>query len=94
MDPERDTPEFLASWTEYFPEDFHAVTGSPGAVRRAADEYGVKYARVETSSTTGYTMSHTANVYLIDGDGQLRRTYPFGTPAAEMAADIQTLQAG
>ena len=94
VDPERDTPEFLASWTQYFPEGFHAVTGSPGSVRRAADEYGVKYARVESSSTTGYTMSHTANVYLIDGDGQLRRTYPFGTPAAEMAADIQTLQAG
>ena len=94
VDPERDTPEFLASWTEYFPEGFHAVTGSPGAIRRAADGYDVKYARVETSSTAGYTMSHTANVYLIDGDGQLRRIYPFGTPAADMAADISTLQAG
>jgi protein SCO1 len=94
VDPERDTPEFLASWTEYFPEGFHAVTGSPGAIRRAADGYDVRYARVETSSTTGYTMSHTANVYLIDGDGRLRRIYPFGTPAAEIAADISTLQAG
>jgi protein SCO1/2 len=94
VDPERDTPEFLAKWTEYFPDNFDAVTGSPGAVRRAADGYGVKYARVETSSKSGYTMSHTANVYLIDGDGQLRRTYPFGTPAAEMAADIATMGAG
>ncbi len=94
VDPERDTPAWLASWTEYFPEGFHGVTGSPGAIRRAADGYGVRYARVETSSKGGYTMSHTANVYLIDGDGQLRRTYPFGTPAAEMAADIETLQAG
>ena len=94
VDPERDTAEWLASWTEYFPESFHAVTGSPGAIRRAADGYDVRYARVETSSKGGYTMSHTANVYLIDGDGQLRRTYPFGTPAAEMAADIEMLQAG
>ena len=94
VDPERDTAEWLASWTEYFPEGFHAVTGSPGAIRRAADGYDVRYARVETSSKGGYTMSHTANVYLIDGDGQLRRTYPFGTPAAQMAADIETLQAG
>jgi protein SCO1/2 len=94
VDPERDSPEFLAKWTEYMPENFNAVTGTPGAIRRAADGYGVKYARVETTSTAGYTMSHTANVYLIDGDGQLRRTYPFGTPAAQMAADIATLQAG
>jgi cytochrome oxidase Cu insertion factor (SCO1/SenC/PrrC family) len=94
VDPERDTTEFLAQWTAYFPTSFHAVTGTPGNIRRAADGYGVRYARVETSSRSGYTMSHTANVYLVDGQGQLRRTYPFGTPAAQMAADIQTLLAG
>jgi protein SCO1 len=91
VDPERDTPEFLAKWTAYMPENFHAVTGSPGAIRRAADEYGVKYARVETTSTAGYTMSHSADVFLIDGDGQLLLSYPFGTPAADIVADISTL---
>jgi protein SCO1/2 len=94
VDPERDTPAFLAKWTEFMPDNFNAVTGSPGAIRRAADGYGVKYARVETTSTAGYTMSHTANVYLIDEDGQWLRTYPFGTPAADIVADISTLQAG
>ena len=91
VDPERDTPEFLAEWTQYMPDNFDAVTGTPGAIRRAADNYGVKYARVETTSTAGYTMSHTADLYLIDEDGQLLITYPFGTPAAEIAADIATL---
>ncbi len=71
VDPERDTPEFLDEWTKYLPDNLYAVTGSPGAVRRAADNYGVKYARVETSSTSGYTMSHTAELYLIDANGQL-----------------------
>ena len=92
VDPERDTPEFLAKWTEYMPENFHAVTGSPGAIRRAADDYGVKYARVETTSTAGYTMSHSADVFLVDGDGQLLLSYPFGTPAADIVADISTLR--
>jgi protein SCO1 len=94
VDPERDSPEFLAQWTAYFPENFHAVTGSPGAIRRAADAWGVKYARVEGGAREGYTMSHTANVYLIDGAGQWQRTYGFGTPAAQMAADIAALSAG
>ncbi len=93
VDPERDTPEFLEEWTSYLPENLHAVTGSPGAIRRAADNYGVRYARVETSSTAGYTMSHTAELYLIDEHGQLLLAYPFGTPAEEIAADIVTLQA-
>jgi protein SCO1/2 len=91
VDPERDTPEFLDEWDAYLPENLHAVTGSPGAIRRAADNYGVKYARVETTSTAGYTMSHSADVYLIDDDGQLLLAYPFGTPTDEITADLETL---
>ena len=94
VDPERDTPEWLAKWTEYMPESFDAVTGSPGAIRRAADGYGVRYARVETTSTAGYTMSHTADLFLIDADGRLVRSFPFGTSAADIAAGIAQLQAG
>ena len=94
VDPERDTVDFLARWTQYFPENFKAVTGSPGAIRRAADEYGVKYARVETSSTAGYTMSHTADVYLIDPDGRLLWSYPFGTPSKQMVQDLARFNAG
>jgi len=93
VDPERDTAEFLEEWTLYLHDNLSAVTGSPGALRRAADNYGVKYARVETTSTAGYTMSHTADLYLIDKHGQLLLAYPFGTPAAEIAADIATLEA-
>jgi protein SCO1/2 len=94
VDPERDTPEFMASWSQYLPERFHAVTGSAGAIRRAADEYGVRYARVDTGSTSGYTMSHTADVFLVDGHGQLVGTFPFGTSADTMAADIAALGGG
>ena len=93
VDPERATPEFLAEWTSYMPENLHAVTGSPGAIRRAADDYGVKYARVETTSTAGYTMSHTADLYLIDEDGLHLRTYPFGITSAEIVEDLQQLKA-
>jgi protein SCO1/2 len=94
VDPERDTVDFLARWTQYFPDNFKAVTGSPGAIRRAADDYGVKYARVETSSTIGYTMSHTADVYLIDPDGRLLWSYPFGTPSDQMVQDLARFNAG
>lgn len=94
VDPERDTPEFLQEWTAYMPENLHAVTGTPGAIRRAADNYGVQYARVETTSTSGYTMSHTADIYLIDADGRYLLAYPFGTPAAEIVEDLEALNAG
>lgn len=94
IDPERDTPEFLTTWSVYLPEAFHAISGSLGAVRRAADGYGVRYARVETSSAAGYTFSHSADVFLIDGQGRLVGTFPFGTSAAAMAADIALMTGG
>ncbi len=93
VDPERDTPEFLEEWTRYLPENLHAVTGTPDAIRRAADAYDVRFARVDSDSSAGYTMAHTALLYLIDEHGQLLLSYPFGTPATEIAADIAVLEA-
>jgi protein SCO1/2 len=94
VDPERDTPEFLATWTEYMPDNFNAVTGSPAAIRRAADGYGARFARVDTTSQAGYAMSHSADLYLIDEAGRWLSTYPFGTPAADIVTDITMRAAG
>ena len=91
IDPERDTPEFLAEWTKYLPQGLVGVTGSPLAIRRAADSYGARYARVDTDSRNGYSMSHTAFQYLIDGEGNLALTYPFGTPAGAIIGDLDAL---
>lgn len=88
VDPERDTPEALARWTEYLPEGVVALTGSPAAIRAAADAYDVRYARVDSGSAGGYAMSHTAFVHLIDPDGHQRVTFPFGTGWATMVRAI------
>jgi protein SCO1 len=91
IDPERDTPEFLGEWVKYLPAGLAGVTGSPVAIRHAADAYGARYARVDTGSAAGYSMSHTAFQYLIDPEGNLRLTYPFGTPAAAIVGDLDEL---
>lgn len=93
VDPERDTPEFLAKWTEYMPDGFVGVTGSPTAIRTAADAWGVRYARVDSASAAGYSMSHTAFVYLIDRDGLLRLSFPFGTVWETMLDTLDDLTA-
>lgn len=91
VDPERDTPEFLAQWVEYMPAGVIGVTGSPAAIKRAADMYGVQYARVDTGSVGGYSMAHTAFQYLIDKDGVLVRVYPFATSTATILEDMASL---
>lgn len=72
VDPRRDTAAWLKEYLTYLPAGFVALTGSDSQIRTAADAWGVRYARVETGVADGYSMSHTANVYLVDGAG------PFG----------------
>jgi protein SCO1/2 len=89
VDPERDTVEWLRDYVDYLPNGFSALTGTPGQVRAAADGWGVRYARVETGTPSGYSMSHTADVFLVDGGGTLRARFPFGTGADAVVATLR-----
>ena len=89
VDPERDTVDWLEEYVRYLPPGFSALTGTPGQVRVAADAWGVRYARVETGVPGAYSMSHTAEVYLVDAAGRLRASFPFGTQADAILATVR-----
>jgi len=93
IDPERDTPAWLKDYIRYIPKGFVAVTGSPQQIRSTADAWGVKYARVDTGSANGYSMSHTADVFLVDAAGRLRGQFPFGTGPDAVADALRTVAA-
>jgi protein SCO1 len=73
VDPERDTPAFLADYlqTSSFPEGVVGLSGTPEQVARTARAYRAHYERV--GDGPGYTMNHTLTVYLMGPDGQFRR---------------------
>jgi protein SCO1/2 len=89
VDPERDTVEWLGEYVRYLPQGFSALTGTSVEVRAAADAWGVRYAKVETGTPGEYSMSHTAEVYLVDGSGTLRAHFPFGTQADAVVATLR-----
>jgi protein SCO1 len=91
VDPERDTVEWLKDYIRYLPSGFTALTGSATEIRRAADAWSVRYARVEGGDSAGYSMSHTAEVFVVDGGGALRAHFPFGTDGPTMLATIRAL---
>ena len=93
VDPERDTIPWLAEFVRYMPKGFTAITGTPARVKAAADDWGVRYARVETGDPAAYSMSHTADVFLVDAAGQLRAKFPFGTAAETMTAVLREVSA-
>jgi len=88
IDPERDTPEALATYisTEAFPDRMVGLTGTAEQVRAAADEFLADYSRIEQpESLADYTMSHTDLIYFMDADWQQKTFFPSTTPPDEMA---------
>jgi hypothetical protein len=73
------------------PPGFTPVTGTPAEVRAVADAWGIRYARVETDRLDAYLVSHTADVFLVDGGGMVRARFPFGTEAADMVAVLEAI---
>jgi protein SCO1/2 len=93
IDPERDTTAWLKEYVRFMPAGFTALTGTPAQVRSAADAWGVRYARVETDSADAYSMSHTADVFLVDAEGRLRAHFPFGTKPEAMVPVLRSVAA-
>jgi protein SCO1/2 len=93
VDPERDSPERLRSYTEAFDPTFIGLTGSAeqlAEVRQAYDVVAEK--QVVPGTTAVYLIAHSAYLYLIDPDGRLQQRFPFGTSMIkDITEAIQTL---
>lgn len=67
IDPEQDTPELMKTYLSSFDPHIIGLTGTPDEIATAAQAYRVYYRKVPTES--GYTMDHTATVFLMDRKG-------------------------
>lgn len=89
IDPERDSVEKMASYVSNFHERLVGLTGSPAEIAEVAKAYRVYYSQVKNeSSSAGYTVDHSSNVYLMGPEGDYIDHFSFGTPAEKMAEGI------
>lgn len=93
-DPERDTPERLKTYVEAFDPAFQGVHVPLEQLPEVKKGYGV-YAEKRflegEESTADYFVDHSAFVYVIDRDDQLREIFPYEAPVDDIAADVQHL---
>jgi protein SCO1/2 len=83
VDPERDTPERLASYVEFFHPSMRGLTGSDAEIADVAKRYKVYYERVEMpDSAMGYAMDHSSRIYIIDREGTIQTVSQHGDDAA------------
>ncbi len=66
VDPERDKPEILREYVDYFNEDFIGATANEERLSHFAAQFGVLYMKIETPGQDTYTMDHSASILLVD----------------------------
>jgi len=69
VDPERDTPEQLALYLSSFDPHITGLSGTLENIAAVMTRYRV-YARKVPLDGGGYTMDHTAAIYMMNGKGQ------------------------
>ena len=88
VDPERDTPSVMKDYLSSFDPHLWGLSGDPAAIAAIAKGYRVYYKKVPLDQG-GYTMDHTAIVYLMDKDGRFVSPFSLKRTAEAAAADLR-----
>jgi protein SCO1/2 len=92
VDPERDTPEQLASYVSSFHPRLVGLTGSQEQIAAALKAYRVYAKKVEDpKSTAGFTYDHTSIIYLMDRNGDYLANFTHATSVDRIAERLAKL---
>lgn len=83
VDPERDTPEIMKDYVEYFDARIAGLTGDLAQVSTMAQDRYIFFEKVPMEDGD-YQMEHQASIQLVDAEGRF-----FGTLAAEESFDVR-----
>jgi protein SCO1 len=90
VDPERDTAEFLKDYLSSFDPRIEALVPTAEELAAMARSFRAYYAKSPTSDG-GYTMDHTATVFLMNRQGKLASTISYGEEKATRMAKLRKL---
>ena len=88
VDPERDTPAVMKDYLSSFDPHLSGLTGDPAAIAAVAKAYRVYFKKVPLDQG-GYTMDHTAIVYLMDKEGRFVSPFSLKRTTDAAAADLR-----
>ena len=88
VDPERDTPAALKDYVSSFDPRIVAVTGDEADIAAVAKAYRAYFKRMPLAEG-GYTMDHTAIVYLMGKDGRFITPFSLKRTNDAAAAELR-----
>ena len=90
VDPERDTVHSMHAYLSSFDKHIRGYTGTPAEIAEIAEEYHVYYKKFPTGDG-GYTMDHSAVIYLMGPDGKFVAVIPYKEDDAAALAKLRNL---
>ncbi len=91
VDPERDTPEHLKEYTDYFGDQVTGVTGEIPQLRKLTKRYRTTFSHGQPDEDGHYTVSHGQAVYLFDRSGKVRLMVRDDMSVEQLAEDLEHL---
>lgn len=92
VDPGRDTPEIMQGYVSAFHPKIQGLTGSEEQIAAVTRAYRVFARRVDDAgSPDGYTMDHSAFIYLMDPSGRYVMHFRHNASPDEIASRIAPL---
>ena len=92
VDPERDTPAILKQYVQHFDPRFLGLSGTDANIRNLANQLGASYEISNRDAPDGYTVSHSASLYLIDPQARHYATYVAPLEAALIAQRLRVFK--
>jgi len=92
VDPDRDTPEVLARYLEFFDKRFIGLTGSKEQIDAVTRLFGAGYIKEPESAPGEYLISHTSSIFLIDPEARLTASFSPPHDPATIARQFRKIQ--
>lgn len=90
VDPNRDTPEQLKKYLDYFDAGFIGLTGEQATLQKLANGVSIPYIPADISKEN-YTVDHSGNLVIIGPDGKQRGFIRAPINNAKLAAQLPGL---
>ena len=75
VDPDRDKPELLKSYVQFYNPEFIGVTGKLDEIDKLTRQLGILYGFDDPNENGDYNVSHSGQIILIDPKGNMRAVF-------------------
>ena len=94
VDPDRDKPETLKQYVQFFNPEFNGVTGKLDELDKLTNQIGILYGydEKEDSKDQEYIVNHSAQLILVDPKGRMRAVISPPHIAKTIGSNFQTIR--